>query len=97
MRLESDDEGHPLNVSLQQTGTDLVSNLTFPVVVRRAGRVMCRTNTRDIELNAQEVIDIDSSTLALTLSTTSDVNMEVRVTVSLERNNSNWETIEDSQ
>ena len=75
-------EGRPPSVSL-------------PVGVRRAGRLLCRTDTRTVDLNARHVLDNNNNknTFTLLVTTDAEVNMTVKISVLLETNLTQWQQI----
>ena len=97
MESEDHDDRYPLSISVKQEETIVDSNITVPVVVRRDGRVMCRTNQREVDLEAMEVIDRESSSLTLTISTNSVKTSSVKLNVFLKKKDSNWQTIKDKK
>ena len=97
MESEDHDDRYPLSISVKQEETIVDSNITVPVVVRRDGRVMCRTNQREVDLEAMEVIDRESSSLTLTISTNSVKTSSVKLNVFLKKKDSDWQTIEDKK
>ena len=69
---------------------------SLPVGVRRAGRLLCRTDTRTVDLNARHVLDNNNNnnnTFTLLVTTDAEVNMTVKISVLLESNLTQWQQI----
>ena len=94
---EDHDDRFPLSISVKQEETRVDSNITVPLVVRRDGRVMCRTNQREVDLDATEVIDLKSSSLTLIISTNSVKTSSVKLSVFLKKKDSDWQTIQNKK
>ena len=72
-----------------------VGSLTVPGLVKRRGRLVCRTDQPFLHLNTQDVMEPHSSSLNLTLTTDAPVGQHFKLTVSLESNQlgGNWKAV----
>ena len=76
-----------------------VGSLTVPGLVKRRGRLVCRTDQPFLHLNTRDVMDPHSSCLNLTLATDAKAVpvQHFKLTVSLESNQFQWEAVETTR
>ena len=101
VRLESDqnDERFPVTVNAKNLQTEAASSLSVPVVVRRGGRIMCRTSHQQRDLNAREVLQHNSSSLTLIIATSSpeSINLNITVLLKVKTDDAKWKEVKDNK